>query len=397
MSAAVQIRREIPFNSSVLKWARELHGRSYEQAAKKAGVTADKIIAWEAGESSPTVRQARLLADEYDRPFLEFFSREIPDVPKPKLVPDFRLYHDAVRPGQNESLIEIQSWAETQRLNAIDLFEILGEALPAFPSGLFATINDKPDFIASRARDFLRFTMAEQMNLASAERDKLPKKLRAKFEAMGILVLKNSGLSNFGARGICIFAESLPVIVYGNEAPSAQAFTLVHEFAHIILKQSAVIGGRLDRQSQSTVAVVERWCNQFAAAFLIPSEILAQDLPAPARPENSISESALAALASRFGISRHTMLIRLVELRYVEPDYYWSVKRHQFIKEEDAFKGGGRAQYYGSRYLSSNGQLYTGLVLEAWTTGRITNHNAGEFMGIKNLVHLEAIRDHFGT
>jgi hypothetical protein len=35
--------------------------------------------------------------------------------------------------------------------------------------------------------------------------------------------------------------------------------------------------------------------------------------------------------------------------------------------------------------------------MEAWGTDRITNHNAAEFMGIKNLRHLNDIRQHFGT
>ncbi len=47
------------------------------------------------------------------------------------------------------------------------------------------------------------------------------------------------------------------------------------------------------------------------------------------------------------------------------------------------------------RYRARQGDLYTGLVLEAWANDRITNHNAGEFMGIKNMNHLEDIRRHF--
>lgn len=53
----------------------------------------------------------------------------------------------------------------------------------------------------------------------------------------------------------------------------------------------------------------------------------------------------------------------------------------------------GRPKYYGSRYRSSLGNLYTGFVIEAWNSGRITNHSAAEYMGIKNFEHLFAIRD----
>jgi hypothetical protein len=91
------------------------------------------------------------------------------------------------------------------------------------------------------------------------------------------------------------------------------------------------------------------------------------------------------------------MLLRLTDLGYVEDAYYWNEKRAHFLAQEAAFKGGGRAAYYGSRYRSARGDLYTALVLEAWGARRITNHNAAEFMGIKNLRHLEDIRDNFGV
>lgn len=89
------------------------------------------------------------------------------------------------------------------------------------------------------------------------------------------------------------------------------------------------------------------------------------------------------------------MLIRLVKLGYVDSTFYWSVKYLQLIDEESAYESFEIPAYYASRYRSSLGDTYTGLVLEAWSTGRITNHNAGEFMGIKNPGHLEAIRDNF--
>lgn len=100
-------------------------------------------------------------------------------------------------------------------------------------------------------------------------------------------------------------------------------------------------------------------------------------------------------MASAFCVSRHAALVRLIELGYVSERFYWETKRAQFIEQENAFKGGGRAEYYGSRYRSSRGDLYTGLVLEAWSNGIITNHNAAEFMGIKNLAHLDDIRNRF--
>lgn len=394
--SASQARRDVPFNKAVLKWARERRGRSYEQAAHSAGVTPERIIEWEKRDSvaRPTVRQARLLAGEYDRPFLEFFSREIPEIAEPKLVPDFRLYHGAARPDEHRELLELQSWAETFRLNTLDLLELLGDQTPRFPNDLYVNATSSPSHAARRTREFMKFALSEQIGLKNSERDSVPKKLRMKIEALGVLVLKNSVLKDFHARGMCIYSEVLPVIVFGSESPSAQVFTLVHELAHIVLKQSGISGPPSDRSPSSKN---EQWCNEFAAAFLIPEDILAIDVGSEPNDAPTIEDTRLAALAARYAVSRHAMLIRLVKLGYVQADFYWRVKRPQFVEEEEEYKGGGRSKYYGSRYRSACGDFYTGLVLEAWETGRITNHNAGEFMGIKNLQHLEDIRSNFGV
>jgi len=65
----------MPINRDVLRWARERIQLSYDDAAEGAGVKPQQIEEWESGPRVPTVRQARKLAQVYDRPFLEFFCQ----------------------------------------------------------------------------------------------------------------------------------------------------------------------------------------------------------------------------------------------------------------------------------------------------------------------------------
>ena len=125
----------------------------------------------------------------------------------------------------------------------------------------------------------------------------------------------------------------------------------------------------------------------------MPASVMYKIQPVPIRPAVRISDEELSQTASRFGVSPHAMLVRLVQLKYVDRSYYWDVKRPEFLAAEAKFKQIMRSKYFGSRYSASLGELYTSLVLEAWSSGRITNHQAAEFMGIKNLEHLHAIRD----
>lgn len=389
---AVAAKRQKPtLNPHMLKWAREWRGRTLEEAAHRVGKTAEDIAEWEATPGGPTVRQARTLADFYDRQFLEFFRKSPPPVKEPELVTDFRMHRDAPNPKETRELKIIQAWAEAQRANALDLFVEIGETPPSIPEEFFSSTSEDPEEAAEHARRALRFPMSEQTGLPSSKRDQLPAIIRKKAEDAGILALRHSGLADFHARGICIFAEPLPIIIFGNESPAAQAFTLAHELAHVALKESGISGNRSKDASK-----IERWCDQFAAAFLMPRSEIANVLGSPLNPPlDEMSDERLNDLATRFRVSAHAMVIRLVHLGYINAGFYWGVKKPLFDAIEAKYKSMARSKYYGSRYRSSLGNLYTGLVLEAWNSGRITNHSAAEYMGIKNFEHLFAIRDNF--
>jgi Zn-dependent peptidase ImmA (M78 family)/DNA-binding XRE family transcriptional regulator len=395
MAVATKKKQEMPLNRDVLIWARERVGLSQDAAAEGAGFKPEQIREWEKGPKIPTVKQARKLAQVYDRPFLEFLASERPKVQPLQIIPDFRMQRETVPPDEHYELFLIQSEAEEIRLNALDLFEMLGEQPPNLPKALHGAVTDDVEVVATRARAVIQLSIDEQLSLKANERDGFVRVLRGKIEAVGILVTKHSALVQFGARGICFYATPLPLIAFSNEAPGAQAFTLAHELAHVILRVSAISGAI--GSAAPSAKHIEDWCSAFASAFLIPAPALARFVTKPGAPLNSIEDSKLNELAKAFAVSRHAMLIRLVNLRYVRSSFYWNTKRPQFLKEEADFKSGGRSKYYGSRYRASRGDLYTGLVLEAWSNGIITNHNAAEFMGIRNLTHLEAIRDRFGT
>lgn len=386
----------LPFNPAVFRWARERRGLSVEDVAHSFNDQIEKVVQWETGVKSPTVNQARKLAEIYDRPFLEFFAHSIPNVPDVQLVPDFRFYSTPPSATETFELKEVQVWAEEQRLNAISLLQEIGEDAPIWPAQLKFDISFDVEEAALRTREALVFPIDEQLALKSNAKDQLPLIIRAKLENAGILVLKQTGMTKLRTRGICMFASPLPIIVFGGEAPSAQAFTLAHELGHILLGISGISGPpRFGKRVQSPTKAVENWCNRFAASFLIPKDRLMAVIPKPSAPYDSFSDKKLEIISNQFAVSRHAMMIRLVNLGYVEASYYWNTKRPEFLIEEENFKSFGRALYYGSRYVNSRGRFYTGLVLGAWESGYITSHNAAEYMGIKNLEHLRDIRDNF--
>src|SRR5438034_10428140 len=140
MASSARKKEPIPFNADVLKWAREWRGRSVDEVASRLKQPTQKILDWEDKKSGTvqTVPQARSLDEFYERPFLEFFRSAPPPVKEPELVPDLRRPRDAKRLNaeQERDLKSIQSWAEAQRENAIDLFSEIGEEPPPLPTEL---------------------------------------------------------------------------------------------------------------------------------------------------------------------------------------------------------------------------------------------------------------------
>lgn len=397
MSVTVIERQRPRYNPAVLRWARKLAGFSQAEVARSVRVKEEQVAGWERDqpEIAPTVRQARKLANLYKRSFLEFFRHTLPDLPDPELIPDFRLLPASSDPSSTKELKGVHLWAEAQRINALDLYSEIGERPPDISQALFQTVDVDFEAAAAQARSAINFPIAEQVGRSAAGRRQIPVELRRKIEMLGVLVFRRTDLAPLRIRGFCMAVFPLPIIVVGKEAPTAEAFTLGHEFAHVLIRQSAISGDIPRTGGDSSKRRVEEWCNRFASAFLMPRDALESYLAPPRNSLDEIAGEVLRRTALYFGVSDHAMLIRLVHLRYVKADYYWQVMKPKFDKEEGEYKGFGRPAYYGTRYRNTQGDLYTGLVLDAWSGGRITNHHAAEYMGIKNLQHMLDIRDHY--
>jgi Zn-dependent peptidase ImmA (M78 family)/DNA-binding XRE family transcriptional regulator len=391
-------KESLPTNPHVLRWAREYAGLSEDEAAEHLNVPRSKIANWETPDTEvrPTVNQARKLAGFYGRGFLEFFLDDPPPLVEPKLIPDFRLYAHAANPSETRALKDVQLWAEAQRTNALDLYEELAEEPPPLNDKIFASTKDDAEKVATSAREAMGYPIEAQVGLPIQGRSQIPGTLRDKIEQLGILTLKRSDVRHWGVRGFCIAENVLPVILFSKESPNAQAFTLGHELAHVLIQQSAISGSIPKTGGEPKAREIEEWCDRFAAALLMPADKVGEwikDVPVVGR---AISDENLLAAAEYFGVSRHAMCIRLMHLGYVSQRFYWEDKKPQFDEEERRYRSFGRPKFYGRRYVGSLGNLYTSLVIEAWNGGRITNHTAAEFMGISNFVHLKNIRDDFG-
>jgi hypothetical protein len=104
-----------------------MNRQTFEQAAKVTGYPVEKLLAWEMGESHPTLRQAERLAKKYNRPFTVFLLPEPPRVKPLAAEAEYRRL-PGVRPGNQTPDLRVAIREMIQRRQAaLGLLAELGE------------------------------------------------------------------------------------------------------------------------------------------------------------------------------------------------------------------------------------------------------------------------------
>lgn len=204
-------RVEALVEPTVLVWAREKAGLTIDVAARKAGVSPDRLAAWERGELRPSVPQARELGRVYKRSLSVFYLPRPPrDFPPIK---DYRLaWEREHEPPAPELLDEIRAAYERREI----ALELLGEAdAPEF--GLHADVDENPDDVARRIRRTLGVDYDDQEAWQDSREGF--NAWRAAIESQGVLVSQMVGVEQGQARGFSIDERPLPVIVANNRDP----------------------------------------------------------------------------------------------------------------------------------------------------------------------------------
>jgi Zn-dependent peptidase ImmA (M78 family)/transcriptional regulator with XRE-family HTH domain len=309
---------------AMLVWARETASLSQEELAEGIGVAVERVQAWEADEDKPSIAQLRKIAKKCKRPMSVFY---LPEPPQGfQALRDFRRLAGAgARKFSSELAYEIRA-AHERRLVALEVLEAIGEKSETL--GLAARATDNPETVGARVRERLGITLARQSRWGDA--GKAFRAWRDAIEGAGVLVSVIGGAHHQieidEMRGFAIAERPLPMIVVnGKDRSGGRIFTLLHELAHILLGQSVIEnsvepGDALPAPDRA----MERFCNQVAAATLMPrDDLLAEAIVRAKTPLRSAwSDEEIESLARRYGVSREALLVRLVELGQIPNAFF---------------------------------------------------------------------------
>jgi Zn-dependent peptidase ImmA (M78 family)/transcriptional regulator with XRE-family HTH domain len=322
---------------ALITWARETAGLSLAEAAERMNIAEDHLASWESPDSdeSPSIPQLRKLATIFKRPLAVFYLPEPPT--KFEVMRDLRRLPGAgLRHFSSALQLEIRASAERREL-ALDLAADLDEEIPTF--NLTADVTENPEVVGARIRAGLGVTDDLQINWRDADGRTGFNAWRSRIEATGTLVFQTTTFPTEEASGFAIAADVLPVIsVNRKDALTRRTFSLLHEFVHLMVRVSGVSDLETDERRPPEDQRIEVFCNQVAAAALVPKEsLLAQPGVAEQglRSENW-SDAQVSDLARRFNVSREALVRRLLTFDRTTNGFY-TLKRGQYIAEYQAF------------------------------------------------------------
>ncbi len=379
-------------NPALITWARETAGFSTPaEAAAQLKIEEADLAAWEdpTSEEKPSIPQLRKLAALFKRPLAVFYMAEPPK--RFAVMRDLRRLPGTGPRHYSPALqLEIRT-ANERRALALELAADLERGVPRFT--LATTEREDPERVGERIRAALGVTVQLQASWKDMDGRAGFNGWRSRIEDSGVLVFQATRIDAEEASGFAIAADTLPAIaVNRKDPPTRRTFSLLHEFAHLMVRISGVSDLETDAKRPPEDQRIEVFCNQVAAATLIPRDALLSEprVIEQGRRSANWSDGVLSELARQFNVSRETLLRRLLTFDRTTAEFYRQ-KRAQYIAEYLAMRERQKEKSADAdikrnmpvETVSNFGRPLVRMLLSNYYQDRITLSEVSGYLGLK--------------
>ena len=357
----------------VFKWLRESSGWTQEEIAKRIKTSTQNIQNIEMGNKKPTIRQLKELSNVFKRPVAAFLLDEpIQEKPKPK---DYRMLPNKVNKFDKKTIYILRKARRLQVLCNELSCNIDYDTKVKIKK---VKLSDNPKEIAKKYRSLLELTEEKQRRFKTSYQ--LFNYLRDIFEDMNIFVFQYS-MPVEDARGF-VFVDESPYVIVVNSKDSIEAriFSLMHEFGHILLGESAIDLSDVTLKPRNSI---EKWCNEFSSSFLLPSELAITIFES--NIDNITHKKSLTSLSNKYKVSKAMLLLKMLKLNYIKKEDYENILQIYKPKIETKKKakaGGGIPS--DKKRLSEVGNKFVSLVANNYDRENITYTDALNYLSIKS-------------
>jgi Zn-dependent peptidase ImmA (M78 family) len=358
---------DVKINPAALQWAMREARVGAAEVAERIGVEASLVESWAEGSVSPTVTPFRKLASVLRRPKSFFFASAVPAEGIP---PAFRNPAGETK-ARELTAVETEAIRKARRIQKIASWS----ALRSGHEAIELPLATRPAPSAAAAREFLNWSVQDQFGAKDA--NDVRRQLRLRLEERNIVVLHYQ-LGEGGYRGFSLPDAHAPVIAVSiYHPPAARSFSYLHELGHLMQGQEAVC--------TETNNTIEGWCNNFAAAFLLPKTELLAEVDRRYGNDALVSDfDAVASIAVRFRVSRDAVAIRLERLRRGAPGLYAAIRASAPKKQ----RVDPNASFFSPpRHVDRArevGTAYPRLLLEAESAGALRRHDVLGYLRVND-------------
>lgn len=365
---------EIEVEPKVIQWAVGTSGWTQSDIIKKLKINPSTFQHWLSGQRNPSLQQLEALSKTVKRPLAAFFLSEPPQ--EPPLPNDYRQLPGKEGKFDKKTILAIRRARRLQHISS-DLAENLN--IPLRSVLTYATQSEDPKKLAEIYRNEFALTEETQKKMTNAY--DLFSFIRNALEKKNILVFQFPMLLE-DARGFTLVDTTPEVVVVNSmDQIEARVFTLLHEFGHVLLQDSGV---SMPERSLfiRRARPVEKWCNEFASAFLLPDSVATKEFDAY---HNTLTDSStLSKLSRRYKVSKSMLLYNMYKHRFIsQKDYETVLDRYQPAPGK-AKPAGFAARTADQRCIQEKGQKFVSLVAHNLEQGLITSSDALDYLSIKS-------------
>jgi len=319
----------ISISPKMIEWAIKRSGKDVRDYT----IQYPKVGQWLQGDVNPTYKQAEEFASKLSVPFGYLFLSEPPKEEVP--IPFFR--------GEAKDKFDLNTYDTVMLLqgrqewlsgylneSGCDTLEFIGSVNP----------SDSVEKVCSVVRSLL--DLPEDWAFNFSRQDEALSHVGQKLTGLGIVVSFNGVVANnskrkisvSSCRGFSLVDEYAPFIFVNNsDSKTAQLFTLIHEFVHLLLGFSSGFGGS-DAEAYSDK--VEAFCDKVAANFLVPTGTLKENW-------NGIERTA-----DKFKVSPIMMARRAKEVRLIGSKDYKAFCKEYYNREIHQKRASSGGDYYST-------------------------------------------------
>lgn len=377
-------------NPQRIAWCCDEQGITTEHLSRELSIALATIESAMQGEDALSINQLRKIAAYFNRGMLFFLEHGKVNEAKVHSA-QFRTITNQ-KPALSPKLMALVERIEKQRQVYISLLEDLGEDVDEewYPSELNLERNNIKKAV-TEVRRWLGLNNEYNLN-----------DLRRAVEAKGIMVFISNGYKGQWqipkenpVRGFSLYYPAFPIIAIKKQnTDGPQAFTMMHELAHLLLHRESAIDDEDDFYSYQGK---EKLANEFAGNLLVPDFLLEQiDLDNFPDKDVSAYDHYLRSYCDQWCVSVEVILRRLLNEGNLPIESYQAYREwKKRLPVPEKSQGGGRYRY--KEPVRMFGEPFVRTVLESLHIKQITLARASTYLDnlkIRDLRRLEETHVH---